>query len=348
VAIARALVMEARVVVLDEPTSALDAEDTAHVLACIRELAAQGVAVVYVTHFLEEVSRVADTWTALRAGRAVASGSARGSSVDDLVRHFAGGGSPPRAAPREMDAGAVGLHVSGLSGRVSPRGIDLFVPRGEVLGLFGLAGSGRSACLRTILGADERASGSVRVGDGAELAQGARAGVRGGLGLLPEDRVASAFRNASVQDHVTIARLDPLSRFGVLDTTRLAQATRAALDAVRAPHVDPHGALDELSGGMQQRVLLARLVHQAPDVFLLDEPTRGVDVAARRDIHDLVRELAGRGHTLLIASSSEEELLTVCDTIAVMRRGRIVESRAASHWTRGDLLRIASSDGEAA
>jgi len=221
------------------------------------------------------------------------------------------------------------------------------VRRGQVLGFYGLAGSGRSALLRTIFGAEARVRGQVRVDDRV-LEPGPQSAVRAGVGLLALDRTSNLFPGRSVAEQVTIARLGPLSSAGFARSARVLDAARAALKFVSAAHVDPERHIEELSGGTQQRVALARLVHQSPEVLLLEEPTRGVDVAARQDILHLVDQLARSGRAVLIASSAEDELLAACDTIAVMRAGRIVETRAAKAWTRSELVRCAAGGGEAA
>ncbi|MDZ4773288.1 MAG: sugar ABC transporter ATP-binding protein [Planctomycetota bacterium] len=347
VAIARALVEEPRVVVLDEPTSALDAGAAAHVIACVRELARHGVAVVYVTHFLDEVARVADTFTVLEQGRVVRTGHARDTTLDALVECVFGSPSPTLSNRSERDYGDVVLSVTGLSGRDAPRDVDLFVRRGEIVGLFGLGGSGRSALLSTILGADERTSGTVRVQGSAPLASGARAGVRAGIGLLARDRAWNVFRGLSVCDQVTIGK--PMTTcLGLFSSPkREREAAHAALASVGSD-VDPRRSIDELSGGTQQKAALARLVHQAPSVMLLDEPMRGLDVNSTRELEATLSRLAHAGHAVVVSSSDEEELLRVCDTIAVMRRGRIVEMRATEQWSRADLLRAATCGVDAA
>lgn len=348
VAIARALVQEARVVVFDEPTSSLTREESERIVAVVRDLAAQGTAVLYVTHFLDEAARLCDDWTVLCDGRVVASGTTRDASVEAWIEHMSGHGAVvPTPRPRS-EAGDVVLAITNLSGPVSPREVDLFLRRGEIFGLYGLAGSGRTALLRTTFGALERTSGEVRV-QGRLLGAGPRAGVAAGLALLTEERrLDGTLPGASVLDNVSLSRLTAHARTGFLLRGALVAAVRRALAGVRAQHVDPDRTIDELSGGIQQRVALARLLHAEPEVYLLDEPTRGIDVATQGEIHRAIGELALGGRSVLVSSSSTDELLALCDTIGVLRRGRLVEARAAGEWTRADLLAAASREESAA
>lgn len=344
VAIARALVQAARVVVFDEPTSALTREESDRVVAVVRELAAQGTAVLYVTHFLDEAARVCDDWTVMRDGRVVASGDCDHADVETWIEHMSGHAALAPTPRLRHEAGDVVLALTNLSGPVSPRGVDLFLRRGEIFGLYGLAGSGRTALLLTAFGALERTSGEVRV-QGRRLGPGPRAGVAAGLALLTEERrLDGTLPGASVQDNVSLSRLDAHARAGFLRRPALIAAVRRSLARVRAQDVEPGRTIDELSGGMQQRVALARLVHAEPEIYLLDEPTRGIDVATQGEIHRAIGELVRDGRSVLVSSSSTDELLALCDTIGVLRRGRLVEVRATREWTRSELLAAASRE----
>ncbi|MBL8857935.1 MAG: sugar ABC transporter ATP-binding protein [Planctomycetes bacterium] len=339
VAIARALVLEARVVVLDEPTSALSTVESEHVLAVVRQLAAQGVAVLYVTHFLDEVRRATDSWSVLRDGRIVASGDSGSTSVEDLIGHLSGRRTADRPQRAARTPGEVVLTVTDLSGPVAPRAVDLRVRRGEILGLYGVAGSGRSSLLRTIIGADRRARGTVRVGSGVALRAGALCGVRAGVALLPESRETEGqLPRQSVLENVTVSRLSRYARAGFLDASRLHAGARAALLDVAAAHVELDASIADLSGGMQQRIALARVLHQDPDVLLLDEPTRGLDVGTRPEIYRRLAAFAARGRAVVMTGSSVDDLLAECDTLGVMRLGRLQDVRPVKAWTRAEAL----------
>jgi ribose transport system ATP-binding protein len=350
VEIARALVADARVVVFDEPTSSLDRDGVESLFAVIRELCAQRIAVVYISHFLDEVARIADDWTVLRDGRVVGEGAIEGTTADRLVTLMAGREVARASERRARVLGEPLLEIRGLSGVNAPRDIDLFVARGEVFGIAGLVGAGRSELLRTVFGLDRTASGAVTLrGDATDahgnavLARNARDSIRARVGFVSEDRKDEGLMlSASLVDNVTLSRLEPHSSAGVLMQARRHDAARAALVRLRCKYSSPAQAVGELSGGNQQKVAIARLLHQDAELLLLDEPTRGIDVAAKAEIHALVLELSDAGKTILFASSDTSELLQVCDRIGVMHRGRLVEVRAASQWTSADMLRFAT------
>jgi ribose transport system ATP-binding protein len=328
VEIARALASDARVIVFDEPTSSLGREDARHLFDVIRGLRDQGIGVVYISHFLEEALAIADTYTVLRDGRVAAEGRMSDTSLDGLVRHMVGrelGDMFPRS-PHAI--GAALLEVRGLTGRRAPRAVDLTLRRGEILGLAGLVGAGRSELLRCIFGLDPVRSGDVRVDVPAHQrsrsrdVRSPRASIASGLGFVSEDRKGEGLVLAlSIEDNLTLTRLEPYSRFGWLALDRRRNAARECMQRVDLRVEDPARAVETLSGGNQQKVAIARLLHQEADIFLLDEPTRGIDVGTKSEIYRLIGELAAQGKSILLASSYLPELLGVCDTIAVMCRG---------------------------
>jgi ribose transport system ATP-binding protein len=360
VEIARALVHQARVVLLDEPTSSLSARDAAVLYGVVRELARTGVAVAWVTHFLGEVEAACDTWSVLRDGRVVAEGRAGTTTRAELIAHFCGrevanedeSVEEDRDGP-ERPRGDVVLEVRGLSGRRSPREVDLFLCRGEIFGPFGLVGSGRSRLLRVIFGLEKRARGDARLRGGthsdayAVLARDPRRSVKAGVAFASEERGREGVcADLSVAENVTLARLPRHARAGVLWTRAWKRSARSALQRVRCDVADTSRPVSTLSGGNQQKVVLARCLHQDAELLLLDEPTRGIDMETQREVTSILRELAAEGRSILLASSSTEELLATCDTIGVMRGGRLVDVRSARQWTRPDLLEVAGADGD--
>ncbi len=339
VEIARALVGEARIVVLDEPTSSLSQTDVERLFAVIARLRERGVAIVYISHFLEEVERVADRYTVLRDGKSVASGSLASTSVETILRHMAGRDLDEFFPRVPHEPGEAILVLDALAGRDLPREASLVLRRGEILGLAGLVGAGRTELLRALFGLDPVRSGEVRLA-GALLPSGRpRESLRRGMGLLSEDRQEEGLAlSRSIAENVTLSRLSPFVRFGRLD--------RAARDAHVASWIErlgirarsPSQPTRELSGGNQQKVALARLLHHDVDVLLLDEPTRGIDVASKVEVYRWIGELARAGKALLVVSSYLPELLGVCDRIAVMHRGRLGSARAADEWTQTSIL----------
>jgi ribose transport system ATP-binding protein len=344
VEIARALAGDARVIVLDEPTSSLASGEVHRLFTVIRELAARGLAIVYVSHFLEEVREIADTFTVLRDGRAVSEGRVRETTTDAIVRAMVGR-EPGEMFPRVPHAiGKTVLELQGVSGARSPRGVSLALRRGEIFGLAGLVGAGRSQLLRCIFGLDAVRSGAVRVTELTRSSISApartpRASIAQGLGFVSEDRKGEGLAlGASIEDNLTMTRLAPYARFGWLALGERRRATERWMQTARVKARSPSQAVGELSGGNQQKVAIARLLHQDADVLLLDEPTRGIDVGTKAEIYRVIGELAARGKSVLVASSYLPELVHVCDTIGVMCRGELVEVRAAERWSEAEIM----------
>ncbi len=343
VEIARALASEARVLVFDEPTSSLTEEDAAELFRVIGELKRSGLGVVYISHFLEELARVADTFTVLRDGRVVAQGKLAETSLDALVTAMVG---------RELDQlfpqvphtlGPPLLEVAGLPGPSGSSPVGFTLRRGEILGLAGLVGAGRSRLLRRLFGLAPRAGGVVSVA-GRRLAAGnPRASIRAGLGLVSEDRKQEGLAlELSIADNLTLTRLAPHARFGFLNLRHRADDTARWMREVRCKAAGPDQPVGRLSGGNQQKVALARLLHQEAEVLLLDEPTRGIDIAAKADLYRLVGQLAAGGKAVVMVSSYLPELLHLCDTIGVMCRGQLREVRPASQWTAESIMHAAT------
>ncbi len=338
VEIGRALATEnTRVLILDEPTSSLGGQDVDRLFRALSDLRDSGLAILYISHFLEEVRRIADDFTVLRDGKLVTSGRVADVTNDALVRAMAGHGvDDVRHAART--AGEPVLTVRELAGARLPRRASLTLRRGEVLGIAGLVGSGRTELLRAIFGLDEVRSGEVtvralsgRASPGRRLAEG--------VGMLSEDRKSEGLAGAlSVSENLTLSKLAPLRRRGLLSPAReRAEAERfIARLGIRCRDADQ--SVGELSGGNQQKVALARLLYHDVDVLLLDEPTRGIDVRSRAEVHRLVGELAEQGKAVLVVSSQLPELLTLCDRIAVMHRGVLGEARASSERDEHALL----------
>lgn len=331
VEIARAFALpDCRVLILDEPTSSLGAEDVERLFSVIRAACAAKMAVVYISHFLEEVHRIGDDFTVLRDGKTVGTGVLRDARAADIVGMMVGravGQLFPRS-PRGR--GEVVLEATSLGGDTKPSGVSFSLRRGEVLGIAGLIGAGRTELLRCIFGLDRVASGELRVlalsghrGPPVRIAQG--------VGFLSEDRKAEGLATAlSLADNLTLSRTESLGPRGfVLPRRRAAAAERWMRElSIRARGPDQRVA--ELSGGNQQKVALARLLHQDADIFLLDEPTRGIDIGSKAQIYELIDRLASSGKAVLVVSSYLPELLGICDRIAVMRRGRLGPARPAS------------------
>jgi ribose transport system ATP-binding protein len=369
VEIARALVTDARVLVMDEPTSSLGLADIEQLFGVIERLRAEGVAIVYISHFLEEVQRVAQRYTVLRDGRNVGTADMSTATLAQLVELMIGRRLDEMFPRVPHEAGPPLLHIAGLSGRRLPSDVDLMLHRGEILGLAGLVGAGRTELLRCIFGLDAVRSGAMCLagftgGKQADVAaltrprllkqQSSRAGVTPaarlaqGIGLLSEDRQAEGLAlSRSIAENMMLSRLSPFARLGWLNLRALDKAAAGWIQRLDIRARGPSQRVRDLSGGNQQKAALARLLHHDVDVLLLDEPTRGIDVASKAQIYQLIGELAARGKSILVVSSYVPELLGICDRIAVMHRGRLGPARPAHEWTEHAIIAAAASGKEA-
>jgi ribose transport system ATP-binding protein len=338
VEIGRALAAEnTRLLILDEPTSSLGTGDVERLFRAIADLKASGLAILYISHFLEEVRRIADEYTVLRDGKTVGSGRVEETTNAELVASMAGR-TVETVARKTRARGEPVLSVRELSGVRLPRGATFTLHRGEVLGIAGLVGSGRTELLRAIFGLDAVRSGEVRVR--AESGAGTpRRRLAQGVGMLSEDRKREGLAGAlSVSENLTLSKLGPVRRRGLLSPVAERAETERFIARLGIRCRDADQSVAELSGGNQQKVALARLLYHDVDVLLLDEPTRGIDVRSRNELHTLIGELAEQGKAVLVVSSQLPELLELCDRIAVMHRGVLGEARPSGERDERALL----------
>ncbi|MFH2002911.1 MAG: sugar ABC transporter ATP-binding protein [Planctomycetota bacterium] len=340
VEIARALATGCRVLVLDEPTSSLAEEDVKCLFRLIRRLAEQNYAIIYISHFMEEIQEIADAFDLLRDGKTVGSGAIGSVTTEEIVQLMIGrkiDDMYPRSRRKPGEEKPL-LEAAGLTGREKPISAGLTVSRGEILGIAGLVGSGRTELLRALFGLDPVRSGRVRIGTFTGPASPRRRWKQG-VGFLSEDRKNEGLAvSLTVADNVTLSRLRSFVRPARL--ARITQDWIVRLD-IRCQHPDQR--LTELSGGNQQKVALARLLHHDVDLLLLDEPTRGIDVASKAQIYGLINTLAAGtdkapGKAIIMVSSYMPELLGVCDRIAVMYRGKLGPARPVESWNEHKLM----------
>jgi ribose transport system ATP-binding protein len=338
VEICRALHSEARVVLMDEPTSSLQRSDVERLFALIRRLKESGIAVVYISHFLEEVREIAGRYTVLRDGRNVESGEIESVTNDHLIRRMVGrpmdGLFPPRT--RKVD-GEVILEVRDLSAPPAVREVSFDLRKGEILGIAGLMGSGRTELVRALYGLQPASTGRIRVGNASESATGAVPSrrLRQGFGYLSEDRKEEGLALAlSVADNLTLSRTDGLVRMGGwLDGAKQEQAANRWIAAMSIRVRSARQTVRTLSGGNQQKVVIGRLLHQEAEILLLDEPTRGVDIGSKAKVYETIARAAEEGKAILMVSSYFPELFGMVDRLAVMSRGRLSPARPIEEWT---------------
>ena len=349
VEIARALFADARIVVMDEPTSALSSADTDTLFQVVDRLRRRGVACIFVSHFLEEVRRICDRFTMLRDGQTVASGALEETADDELIRHMVGREVGELYPQSQRRPGKVLLRVGDLSGSDGkPSDADITIRRGEILGLAGLVGAGRSETLRSLFGLHRAVTGHLVVVNGRSELQVRELtpahALEQGVDLLSEDRQLEGLAlGMSISANVTLSALGRYRKWGLLDRRREDDGAAGWARRLGIKMLGTDSATATLSGGNQQRVCLARLLHRDADVLLMDEPTRGIDIGTKARIYRLMHELANSGKGLMMTSSYLPELFGVCDTLAVVHRGAISAPRPVDGWTMEEVMRLATS-----
>ena len=349
VEIARSMAVGCRVLVLDEPTSSLTRKDIERLFTLIRRLKDQGHAIVYISHFLEEVQEISDTFTVLRDGETVGRGVTDESEVGQIINMMVGREVKDLYPRSDRQRGESVLEINNLAGRDRPSSASLELHRGEVVGIAGLVGAGRTEMMRAIFGLDPVLSGEVRVGT-YRGGESPRDSWLRGVGMVSEDRKYEGLAlGLSIAENITLPRLRGLGPWRFV--------TPGGQDRASAPHIQhmpikctsPRQQVDNLSGGNQQKVAVARLLHADVDVLLLDEPTRGIDVGSKAQIYQLIDELTCGAQTagakpkaVLMISSYLPELLGICDRIAVMHRGRLGPCRPVEEVDEHSLMLAAT------
>ncbi|MET7889075.1 sugar ABC transporter ATP-binding protein [Streptomyces avermitilis] len=355
VALARAVAVDARVVVMDEPTSSLEPREVQTLFGVIRRLRDQGIAVVYVSHRMEELYAVCDSVTVLRDGHHVHTGPLTGTDRLTLVSYMLGrdlgevrSEGTTKFSRTHDTGGEPVLRAENLTRPHQLRAVSLEIHPGEVLGLGGLLGSGRSETAKAVAGALALADGRVTVAGVPVRTGSTAAAIRAGISLLPEDRKSEGIvPGLSVRENIALAALPQLSRYGLVAESRMDAVVDTFMKRLRIKASSPHQKVGELSGGNQQKVLLARWLAMNPRVLLLDEPTRGIDVGAKAEVQQLIDELAGDGLGVLLISSDIEELIEGSDRVVVLRDGAAIAELRADDVTADRLMRaIAAAAAE--
>jgi ribose transport system ATP-binding protein len=347
VSIARALSQNVRMLIMDEPSSILDDGEVETLFGVVRRLTAEGVGVVYISHRLDEIPRIGTRVTVLSDGRTVATGLPADTPSGELVEKMVGRKIEQLFPERPSGAGDVLLEVKGVSRPPDVRGVSFEVRAGEVLGIGGLVGAGRTELLRLIYGLDAPDAGEVLVSGKPLPPRRPSAAIAAGLGLAPEDRKSQGLLlDWSLSKNVTLADLGRFLRGGLINRRDEKAAASQQLRALGTVPDDADRLARELSGGNQQKVVLSRWLLHECRVLMLDEPTRGVDVGSRTEIYRLIAELAGRGLGVIVVSSEFEELLGLATRILVMREGAVVAELDGATATELELLRHAVAPTE--
>lgn len=347
VEIARGLSGRCRLLILDEPTAALTEPEIERLFSQITKLKASGVGLIYISHRLEEIQKIADRITVLRDGKVVTTQNASDLTLDRIVRLMVGRDLAGVAESTPHTPGRVALRVTGLRAPPAVHDVSFEARQGEILGFAGLMGSGRTETMRAIFGADRAEAGAIYL-DGCLTPARIRSpkdAVRQGIALLTEDRKSQGLLlKLPVRANITLMRLRSLSRFGawIKRKTEDTEAERwASMLGVRCTSVEQPAV--ELSGGNQQKVVIAKWLFRNCDILIFDEPTRGIDVGAKFEIYRLLAQLAGQGKAIIVVSSDLIELLAICGRIAVMSAGRVAACFARGAWTEEAIMNAALS-----
>ena len=330
VEICRALACDARVILMDEPTSSLQRANVERLFRLIHQLRDRGIAIIYISHFLEEIREIADRYTVLRDGRSVGTGTLDDVTDDQLITMMVGRAlslDHTTPATRHSPPTTV-LQVHNLAAPPRLRSASFDLHRGEILGIAGLIGSGRTELVRAIFGLT-RSTGSITLHGR-------------GIGYLSEDRKGEGLAlQLPIADNVTMSRFTSCSRGGWIDRAAQDRQTSDVIQRLRIKTSGPRARVARLSGGNQQKVALGRLLHQDPDVLLLDEPTRGIDIGSKADVAREIATLAAAGKAIVVISSYLPELFAMCDRIAVMTRGVLSPARPTPEWTPESVMQTA-------
>jgi len=340
----RVLSREARLVILDEPTTALTPPEVARLFAIVQRLQKQGITFIFISHMLEELVQLSDTISVLRDGRNVGV-LRRGEFELQRLSEMIAGRTLSRTAPRNpLRGGAPHMEVKGLGLPGEFQDVSFRLQRGEILGIAGLQGSGRSALVRALFGAPPAATGEVVVeGRPVALATPVQA-MAAGIGYVPEDRKAlGVFHDMDVKTNVCMAGIDRYTRRGFLDTPGLRRTACQMRDGLSIKMQSVDAPIRSLSGGSQQKVLISRWLALKPSILVMNEPTRGVDVGAKKEIIDLILGLSAEGYTFVVSSSELDELILLSNRILVMNRGRVSQELVAGEATKDKLVLAATT-----
>ena len=349
VAIARALSIDARVVIMDEPTAALSHKEIAELYELVEKLKRQGKAILFISHKFDEIFRIADRWTVFRDGQFVGEGVMKGTSEADLVRLMVGRAVDQIYPKRPAQIGKPALTVAGYCHPTEFDEISFTLHEGEILGFYGLVGAGRSEVMQALFGITQPSKGATRIGEDVRVIRSTAQAVQAGIVYVPEDRGRQgAVKGLPIFQNVTLPSLRETSHNGFLRLANEFALTRdytRRLD-LRAASLDQDVGL--LSGGNQQKVVIAKWLATRPRVIILDEPTKGIDIGSKAAVHDFMSELAAEGLAVIMVSSEIPEVLGMSDRVIVMREGRIAAEFEGDRMTPENLVRAAVGIEEAA
>lgn len=346
--ICRAIAARARIILMDEPTSCLQRDDVKRLFAFIRKLKNDGISVIYISHFLEEVREIADGFTVLRDGKSVATGEISSVKDEELIAQMVGRPMqnlfPKRVPPQSLQSAETVLEVRDLTAPPDLKHADFALGRGEIFGIAGLMGSGRTQLARALFGLEKAKSGSINLHGKIVSAVGGTPALRlfQRLGYLSEDRKGEGLAlPLSIADNVTMTRFSSCARWGWLNLSRQRSQAESLVKEIGVKAHSVSQPVRTLSGGNQQKVALARLLHQDADILLLDEPTRGIDIGSKVQVYETIARCAAENKAILMISSYLPELFGMCDRLAVMSRGHLSSTKPIAEWTPESVMQAA-------
>ncbi len=344
VEIAKAVSYKSKVIVFDEPTSSLTEEEVEHLFKIINMLRDRGVGIIYISHKMAEIKRISDYITVMRDGTHIVTKPASELEVGDIIRYMVGRELTNQFPPKTNVVGPVSLEVEGLTAQYSLlKDVSFVAHKGEILGLAGLDGSGRTECLENIFGNATRKYGTITLNGKVCRNRNPRESIRNGFALLTEERRATGiFAIENIRDNTVISSLKKHIKYGFLNEKSMREDTQWSIDSMHTKTPSQETKIRSLSGGNQQKVIIGRWLLTDPEVLLLDEPTRGIDVGAKYEIYQLILDLANRGKTVLVVSSEMPELLGICDRILVMSGGRLAGEVDARNTTQEEIMTLAA------
>lgn len=347
VEIAAGLSQKCRILILDEPTASLTGKETELLFTQIQRLKSDGVSILYISHHIDEILRVADQVTVLRDGRVVSTNAVSRLSADQIIRKMVGREIGKDKLRQRAEPGTVALRVEGLSRGQKVRNVSFEVHRGQILGIAGLMGSGRTETMRLIFGADKADSGKICLygSNVPTRIRSPRQAVQNGIALVTEDRKQQGLLlPLSIRKNMSLTNLSPMTRWGWISPTKERRLTAEYVSKLSVKCSSAEQPAGHLSGGNQQKVVIAKWLYRNCEIIIFDEPTRGIDVGARFEIYRLIDELAGVGKAIIVVSSDLKELMAISDRIAVMSNGKMVSEFTRDKWSEEKITAAAFSE----
>lgn len=345
VEIAKAVSYNAKILVLDEPTSSLTQEEVNHLFKIINKLRDKGCGIIYISHKMEEILQISDDVTIMRDGKWIDTIPSKGLTTDKIIKLMVGRDLTNRFPPKINKPGEMILEVKNLTGSSdqSVKDVSFELRKGEILGVAGLVGSKRTELLETIFGIESHSKGEIKLHGKSVNNKNSRTAIKNGFALLTEERRATGiFGGLDIKFNTMIANIDNYSKGGVLDNKKMAEDTKWVIDSMKVKTPSQKTQIKNLSGGNQQKVIIGRWLLTNPEVLLLDEPTRGIDVGAKYEIYQLIIDLANKEKGIIVVSSEMPELLGICDRILVMSNGRLAGIEDTNKLNQEKIMELAA------